>query len=96
MHLLTIRSNPPLEHYLVLMSFCLECEVVLLVQIEELFPVTGRKIVPLAGSHAESMLCGIAHRIHKGLDSEIVPDSVTFSDTCLIERLRPDEALQTL
>ena len=78
-HSLKTRPDPPLERQLVLMLCCLECEVVLLVQIEELFPVAGRKVVPIADSHAETTFFGIAQRIHKGLDREIVPDSVALN-----------------
>ena len=61
------------------MLLCLECEVVLLVQIEELFPVAARKIIPLDCPHAETTFFGIGQRIHEGLDREIVPDSVAFN-----------------
>jgi hypothetical protein len=40
----------PLQQRLVFMLLCLKFYVVLLVQIEELFPVAARKVVPLAGS----------------------------------------------
>lgn len=61
------------------MLCCLECEVVLLVQIEKLFFVATRKIIPLAHPHAETTFFGIVQRIHKGLDSEIVPDSTALN-----------------
>src|SRR5208282_3714051 len=61
------------------MLLCLECEVVLLVQIEELFPVAARKIVPFADSHAETSLFRVTQCIHKGLDRAIVPDSVALN-----------------
>ena len=77
-HSLETRPDSPLKGHLVVMLSCLECEVVLLVQIEELFPVAGRKIVPLADSHTETTIFGIAQRIHKGLDREIAPDSVAL------------------
>ena len=54
-----------LERHLVHMLFCLECEVVLLVQIEELLPVAARKIIPLADPHAETIIFGIAQCIHE-------------------------------
>jgi hypothetical protein len=56
------------------MLLCLECEVVLFVQIEELLPVAGRKIIPVADPHAETTFFRIAQRIYEGLDREIVPD----------------------
>ena len=59
------RPDPLLEYQLILMLFCLEGEIVLLLQIEELFPVAGRKIVPLADSPAETAFRGIAQGIHK-------------------------------
>jgi hypothetical protein len=62
-HLLKTRPDRPLERHLVLMLLCLECEVVLFVQIEELLPVAGRKIIPLADPHAETAFFGIAQRI---------------------------------
>src|SRR5512140_1457866 len=63
------------------MLFCLECEVVLLFQIEELLPIADRKVIPLADPHAETTVFGIAQRIHEGLDREIVPDSVALNGT---------------
>ena len=59
-HLLKSRPDRLLEHHLVLMLFCLERDVVLLVQIIELLPVEVSKIVPLADSQAETTLFGIA------------------------------------
>src|ERR1700690_3286744 len=61
------------------MLFSFKREVVLLVQFKELFPVAARKIIPLAGSHTETIFLGITQEVHKGLDSEIVPDSVAFN-----------------
>lgn len=77
-HSLKTRRGLPLEHHLVLMLLCLECDVVLLVQIGELFPVAARKIIPFANPHAETTFFGIAQRIHKGLDREIVPDCASL------------------
>jgi len=41
------------------MLFSFKGEVVLLVQFKELFPVAARKIIPLAGSHTETIFLGI-------------------------------------
>src|SRR5450759_4816867 len=60
------------------MLFCLGCKVILFVQIKELLPVAGRKIIPLADPHAETTFFGIAQRIYEGLDREIVPDSTSL------------------
>src|SRR3989339_727376 len=78
-HSLKTRPYHPLEHHLILMLFCLECKVVLLVQFEELYSVATRKIIPLVDSHIETTFFGIAQRIHKGLDREIVPDCVALN-----------------
>src|ERR1700690_3129313 len=61
------------------MLFSFEREIVLLVQFKELFPVAARKIIPLAGSHTETIFLGVTQKVHKGLDSEIVPDSVALN-----------------
>src|SRR5450631_896463 len=63
------------------MLCCLSSEVVPPVLIEELSPVMGRKIVPLACSHTENTFFGILQTIHKGLNREIVPDSIAFNRT---------------
>lgn len=54
--------DPPLENDLVFMFSGFEINVVVLIQIEELFPVDGRKIMPLADSHVEAICFGIAQR----------------------------------
>jgi hypothetical protein len=76
---LMARPDPLLKRLLVLMLCCFVCEVVLLVQVKELFPEAGRKIEPLADSHTESTFFWIVHRIYKGLEREIALDCGTFS-----------------
>lgn len=68
-HLLKIRPDQPLEYHLVFVLCCLESEVALLFQFEELLSVTTRKIIPLADSRAETVFSGIGQHVHKGLDS---------------------------
>jgi hypothetical protein len=69
MELLTVAGAPPryssmscidplLECGLVLVFSSLDGEIVLLVQIEKLPSVTGRKVVPLCDSSAETAFLG--------------------------------------
>jgi len=65
------------------MLHCLEYKIIIPIQIEELLPVADRKIVPLDNPHSETNFFGIAQRIHEGLDSEIISDSITLDRSAL-------------
>ena len=69
---------PLLEPYLIAVLSGLGGEVMLLVQIKQLFPVMGRQLVPLVDSRIKTIFLGIAHRIHKGLDRKVVADGTAL------------------